>query len=68
MFIKSTPLFDWLHALTSLIINVFVLYVLSGISDFSYNFEVYTGEENDDYNREKHGPDIGAAGNDVRLA
>jgi hypothetical protein len=45
----------------------FVLYVLSGMSGFAYNFEVYTGQEDSD--RLPDEPDLGKTGNTVvRLA
>ncbi|XP_046662925.1 piggyBac transposable element-derived protein 2-like [Homalodisca vitripennis] len=42
----------------------FILYLLSGMSGFSYNFEVYTGQEGEE-ERLPNEPDIGATGNTV---
>jgi len=41
------------------------LFVLSGVSGFSYNFEIFTGQENNDENRPSFEPDLGAAANVV---
>lgn len=47
----------------------FVLYVLSGMTGFAYNFVVYSGQENDECNRAEDEPDLGSTGNlVVRLA
>lgn len=41
------------------------LFVLSGVSGFSYNFEIFTGQENNDEFRPSCKPDLGAAANVV---
>jgi len=38
-------------------------FVLFGVSGFSYNFEMYSGQENNDANRYSWEPDFGASGN-----
>lgn len=40
-------------------------FVLCGVSGFSYNFEMYSGQENNDVNRYSWEPDFGASGNVV---
>jgi len=40
-------------------------FVLCGVSGFSYNFEMYSGQENNDDNRYSWEPDFGASGNVV---
>jgi hypothetical protein len=40
-------------------------FVLCGVSGFSYNFEMYSGQENNDANRYSWEPDFGASGNVV---
>lgn len=45
------------------------LFVLSGVSGFTYNFEIYSGQENDPDKRKDNEPDLGASANVVvRLA
>lgn len=47
----------------------FKLFVLCGVSGFAYRFEIYSGQENDDYRRNVSEPDLGACANIVvRLA
>lgn len=41
------------------------LFVLSGISGFTYNFEIYTGQENDPTKRLSNEPDLGCSANIV---
>lgn len=41
------------------------LFVLSGISGFAYNFEIYSGQENSDSNRLPEEADLGASSNVV---
>lgn len=41
------------------------LFVLSGVSGFSYNFEIYSGQENDETFRRPSEPDLGASANVV---
>ena len=41
------------------------LFILCGVSDFSYDFKVYTGQENNAMHRLPHKPDLGASGNIV---
>lgn len=41
------------------------LFVLSGVSGFSYNFEIFTGQENNDEFRPSFEPDLGVAANVV---
>lgn len=41
------------------------LFVLCGVSGYSYNFEIYTGTENDRRNRRVNEPDLGASANVV---
>ncbi len=43
----------------------FKFFVLSGVSGFAYDFEIYTGQENDPKFRRSHEPDLGAAANVV---
>ena len=40
-------------------------YVLSGVSGFAYDFEMYSGQENDPKFRRSDEPDLGAAANNV---
>lgn len=40
-------------------------FVLSGVSGFAYDFEIYTGQENDPKFRRSYEPDLGAAANVV---
>ena len=41
------------------------LFVLSGVSGFSYNFEIYTGSENDSNKRFENEKNLGASANVV---
>lgn len=41
------------------------LFVLSGVSGFSYNFEIYTAQENDPTKRLSNEPDLGCSANIV---
>ena len=41
------------------------LFVLSGVSGFTYNFEIYTGQENDQSKRLPNEPDLGCSANIV---
>jgi hypothetical protein len=41
------------------------LFVLCGVSGYSYDSEIYTGQENDSTQRPSDEPDLGASGNVV---
>lgn len=43
----------------------FKFFVVSGVSGYSYDFEIYTGQENEESKRHLDEPDIGASGNVV---